>query len=75
MNKSIFDQGLVTQQVTLGLGRIQEGIVKVNHEEYGYTWLPITVIRNLQLLKVTDSQGLYSIDINEDYWNDIFWID
>lgn len=74
MNQGIFDQNLATYQVTLDLTKLQEGIVKMSHEEYGYTWLPITVIRHLQLLEVAGSHGVYRLAMNQGYWEDIFWI-
>ncbi|WP_299462149.1 hypothetical protein [uncultured Microscilla sp.] len=76
---NIFDQDLVTYRVAMDLAKIQEGIIKISHEAHGYAWLPITVIRNPRLLTgvTSDNQGegVYRIEINQNYWKDIFWID
>ncbi|EAY31017.1 NUDIX hydrolase [Microscilla marina] len=74
---NVFDQDLVTHQVAMDLCKIQEGIVKISHEAHGYAWLPVTVIRNPRFLAgvTSDNQGVYRISINQDYWEDIFWVD
>ncbi|EAY28404.1 hypothetical protein M23134_03956 [Microscilla marina ATCC 23134] len=52
------------------MGKIHEGLLKVTHEQLGSTWLPISVVRNIEPLSTKN----YIIEVNRDYWKDIFWM-
>ena len=70
--RTAFDQDLEQHRVILDMSKIHEGLLKVTHEELGTTWLPINVVRNIEPL---GTGNWYSIEVNRDYWKDIFWMD
>lgn len=69
--RTAFDQNLEQHRVMLDMGKIHEGLLKVTHKELGTTWLPVQVVRNTEPLNA----GNYNIEVNRDYWKDIFWMD
>ena len=78
--ETVFDQDLETHQVVLDLQKINEGIIKVTDEVNGSTWLPISVIRNPQFISAFSSnaqeqKGYYSIEVNREYWEEIYWME
>ncbi|WP_045113332.1 hypothetical protein [Microscilla marina] len=68
--RTVFDRDLEQHQVILDMGKIHEGLLKVTHEQLGSTWLPISVVRNIEPLSTKN----YIIEVNRDYWKDIFWM-